>query len=113
MKKRRVVCAILSDIFPFSSLGILKISDEILKTSDEIVGKCPKFEMNEPKKTIRRREKCVLISYNEETSCDFRRSALTFRPRDFALFDTDFRVREREDDDGVEKNDNLFLIRMG
>ncbi len=76
MKKRRVVCAILSDIFPISSLGILKTSDEILKTSDEIlktsdeilklldeiVGKCPKFEMNEPKKTIRRREKCVLIS---------------------------------------------------
>lgn len=69
MKKRRVVCAILSDIFPISSLGILKTSDEILKTSDEIlklsdeiVGKCPKFEMNEPKKTKRRREKCVLIS---------------------------------------------------
>ena len=69
MKKRRVVCAILSDIFPisslgilFSSLGILKISDEILKLSDEIVGKCPKFERNEPKKTKRRREKSVLIS---------------------------------------------------
>lgn len=39
MKKRRVVCAILSDIFPISSLGILKTSDEILKTSDEIGGK--------------------------------------------------------------------------
>ena len=39
MKKRRVVCVILSDIFPISSLGILKISDEILKTSDEIGGK--------------------------------------------------------------------------
>ena len=69
MKKRRVVCAILSDIFLISSLGIfvpslgiLKTSDEILKLSDEIVGKCPKFEMNEPKKTKRRREKCVLIS---------------------------------------------------
>ena len=62
MKKRRVVCAILSDIFPISSLGILKTSDEILKTSDEIVGKCPKFEMDEPKMSKRRREKCVLIS---------------------------------------------------
>lgn len=110
MKKRRVVCSILSDIFPFSSLGILKISDEILKTSDEIVGKCPRFEMNEPKKTIRRREKCVLISWNEEKSCDFRRLVLTFRPRDFALFDTDFRAREREDDDEVGNNDNTLLI---
>ena len=39
MKKRRVVYTILSDIFPISSLGILKTSDEILKTSDEIGGK--------------------------------------------------------------------------
>ena len=75
MKKRRVVCAILSDIFPISSLGILKTSDEILKTSDEIlktsdeilktsneiVGKFPKFEMDEPKTSKRRREKCVWI----------------------------------------------------
>ena len=36
--------------------------------------------------------------------------ALTFRSRDFALFDTNFRVSEREDDDGVGNNDNLFLI---
>ena len=66
--KQHVVRAILRDIFQktshgiyFSSLGILKTSDEILKMSDEIGGKCPKFEMNEPKKTKRKRKKCVLI----------------------------------------------------
>ena len=42
--------------------------------------------MNEPKKTKRRRKKCVLISQNEEKTCDFGRSALTFLPRDFVLF---------------------------
>ena len=91
--KQHVVRAILRDIFQktshgiyFSSLGILKTSDEILKMSDEIGGKCPKFEMNEPKKTKRKRKKCVLIFQNEEKTCDFCRSALTFRLRDLALF---------------------------
>ena len=91
--KRPVVRAILRDIFRiishviyFSSHAILKTSDEILKTSDEIGGKSPKFEMNEPKKTKWKRKKCVLIFQNEEKTCDFCRSALTFRLRDLILF---------------------------
>jgi hypothetical protein len=40
----------------------MKTSDEISKMSDEIGGKCPKFEINQPKKTKQKREKCVLIS---------------------------------------------------
>ena len=47
-----------SDFFPWNFENVRR-NIELL---DEIVGKCPKFEMNEPKKTIRRREKCVLIS---------------------------------------------------